>query len=57
MARGRNPDGSTVTRLAVIPGDGIGPEVVRSGVAVMQAAASNDASLELEFEEFPWGSE
>ncbi len=57
MAGGRDPNESTVTRVAVIPGDGIGPEVIRSGMAVMQAAASNDASLELEFEEFPWGSE
>ena len=57
MVRGRDPGDSTVTRVAVIPGDGIGPEVVRSGVAVMQAAASVDSSQELEFEEFPWGSE
>ena len=57
MARRRDSGGVTVTRVAVIPGDGIGPEVVRSGIAVMRTVASNDSSLELQFEEFPWGSE
>ena len=44
-------------RVAVVPGDGIGVEVTRAGVAVMQAAMRGDDSAGLEFEEFPWGCE
>jgi tartrate dehydrogenase/decarboxylase / D-malate dehydrogenase len=46
-----------MVRVAVIGGDGIGPEVVRMGVEVLRAAAEADDSLGLEFEEFPWGCE
>ena len=38
-------------RIAVIPGDGVGPEVVAQGLKAIQAVCS-----ELEFETFPWGS-
>jgi tartrate dehydrogenase/decarboxylase / D-malate dehydrogenase len=48
---------NAVTRVAVVPGDGIGVEVTRAGVAVMQAATRGDDSAGLEFEEFPWGCE
>lgn len=37
-------------RIAVIPGDGVGKEVVPEGLKVIQALG-----LPLEFEEFPWG--
>jgi 3-isopropylmalate dehydrogenase len=43
-------------RIAVIPGDGVGPEVIREGVKVLQAA-SEVAGGELSFEEFPYGGE
>ena len=46
-----------MVNVAVIGGDGIGPEVVRSGMRVMEAAAEADDSLELSFTEFPWGCE
>lgn len=46
-----------MTRIAVIPGDGIGPEVIESGIRVLEAACKLDESLELEFTEFPWGCE
>jgi tartrate dehydrogenase/decarboxylase/D-malate dehydrogenase len=46
-----------VVEIAVIGGDGIGPEVVRAGMAVLEAAAKEDPSLELNFTEFPWGCE
>jgi tartrate dehydrogenase/decarboxylase/D-malate dehydrogenase len=39
-------------RIAVIPGDGIGREVVPSGLAVVRAAASGE--LEIETVELPW---
>jgi tartrate dehydrogenase/decarboxylase / D-malate dehydrogenase len=43
--------------VAVIGGDGIGPEVVGAGMRVLEAAAESDPSLELSFTEFPWGCE
>lgn len=43
-----------MARIAVIGGDGIGPEVTGAGVKVMQAA---EQSSTLEFTEFPWGCE
>lgn len=42
---------------AVIPGDGIGKEVVAEGVRVLEAAAEIDGGLRFEFETFPWGCE
>jgi tartrate dehydrogenase/decarboxylase / D-malate dehydrogenase len=46
-----------VVEIGVIGGDGIGPEVVRAGMQVLEAAAEDDPSLELAFTEFPWGCE
>ena len=39
-------------KIAVIPGDGIGKEVIPAGVQVLRALG-----LDLEIEEFPWGSD
>jgi len=44
-------------KIAVIPGDGIGPEVIREGVKVLNAAAEAKPGLKLEFVEFPYGAE
>ena len=45
-------------KIAVIPGDGIGPEVIREGVKVLKAAEEVTPGLELEFiNNFPYGSE
>lgn len=41
-------------RVAVIPGDGIGPEVVPEGARVLQAAARR-FGFRVETVEFPWG--
>jgi 3-isopropylmalate dehydrogenase len=41
----------------VIPGDGIGPEVIREGIKVLRAAATATPKLSLEFVEFPFGAE
>src|SRR5918997_379217 len=46
-----------MVRVAVIGGDGIGGEVVGAGMRVLEAAAERDPSLDLSFEEFPWGCE
>ncbi|MEM2878723.1 MAG: isocitrate/isopropylmalate dehydrogenase family protein [Candidatus Hadarchaeales archaeon] len=44
-------------RIAVIPGDGIGPEVVREGIKVLNAAADSTPGLKLDFVEYPYGAE
>ena len=44
-------------RIAVIPGDGIGTEVVNEGLKVLKKVAELDGSFEFEFTHFPWGCE
>ena len=44
-------------RIAAIPADGIGTEVIAAGLEVLQAAAARDGGFRLSVEEFPWGSE
>ena len=44
-------------KIAVIAGDGIGPEVISEGVKVLQHIASLDENINFEFEHFPWGCE
>lgn len=44
-------------RIASIPGDGIGPEVISAGVEVLQAVAQRDGGFALAVETFPWGSD
>ena len=46
-----------VHKVAVIPGDGIGPEVLREGVKVLNAVAEADGGFRFDFEWFPWGCE
>ena len=46
-----------IFRVAVIGGDGIGPEVIGAGMRVLEAATEQDPSLDLSFTEFPWGCE
>src|SRR5215213_8070880 len=43
-------------RIAVIPGDGIGPEVVREAVRVLRHLQQTKG-LELELVDFDWGAE
>ncbi len=42
-------------RIAAIPGDGIGKEVIPEGQKVLQAIAAKEQSLKFEFESFDWG--
>lgn len=44
-------------KIAVIPGDGIGPEVVAEGIKVLKTISEIDKSFDLEFDYFPWGCE
>jgi tartrate dehydrogenase/decarboxylase / D-malate dehydrogenase len=43
--------------IAAIPGDGIGTEVIKAGVEVIQALASRDGGFSLSIEDFDWGTE
>ena len=43
--------------IALIPGDGIGPEVVAEGVIVLKAIEEMDANISFRFTELPWGCE
>ncbi|TFJ94221.1 tartrate dehydrogenase [Lentibacillus salicampi] len=43
--------------IALIPGDGIGPEVVAEGVNVLKAIEELDSGLTFSFTAFPWGCE
>jgi len=43
-------------KIAVIPGDGVGIEVVAEGRKVLQAAARRERDLRLAFRSFGWGS-
>lgn len=45
----------SVYKIAVIPGDGIGPEVIAEGVKVLNAVSKLDGSFSFEFTTFPWG--
>ena len=42
-------------KVAVIGGDGIGPEVIAEGIKVLNAAAQKDGGFRFEFTHFPWG--
>ncbi|MBN8488426.1 MAG: hypothetical protein J0M20_11980 [Burkholderiales bacterium] len=44
-------------RIASIPGDGIGKEVVPAGQAVLQALADHGGGFAVEFETFGWGGD
>ena len=43
--------------IAVIAGDGIGPEVITEAVKVLKTIAEIDGRFEMHFTEFPWGCE
>lgn len=44
-------------KIASIPADGIGPEVIEAGIAVLKAIAKKNGNFTLNFEEFDWSSE
>ncbi len=44
-------------KIAVIAGDGIGPEVIAEGVKVLKKVAELDGTFDFEFTHFPWGCE
>lgn len=42
-------------RIAAIPADGVGTEVVAAGRAVLDALAADSGAFAFEWQEFPWG--
>src|SRR5512147_1594060 len=44
-------------RIATIPGDGIGKEVVPAGQQVLEALAKRSSTFRFEFENFDWGGD
>jgi tartrate dehydrogenase/decarboxylase/D-malate dehydrogenase len=44
-------------KIAAIPGDGIGKEVIPAGLAVLRALEKRCGDFELRVDEFPWGSD
>ncbi|RYF38010.1 MAG: hypothetical protein EOO25_18120, partial [Comamonadaceae bacterium] len=44
-------------RIACIPGDGIGKEVIPAGQAVLQALARAEGNLAFQFTSFGWGGD
>ena len=44
-------------RIAVIAGDGIGPEVIAEGEKILKRAARLDGTFNFSFTHFPWGCE
>lgn len=44
-------------KLAVIPGDGVSPEVIAEGRKVLDALVGGTEGLSFSYSEFPWGSD
>ena len=44
-------------RIAAIPADGIGKEVIPAGLRVLEALAGRVGDFRLDVTEFPWGSD
>lgn len=44
-----------VYKIAVVAGDGIGPEVLAEGIKVLDRVAELDGGFKFEFTHFPWG--
>lgn len=44
-------------KIAVIPGDGIGPEVMKEAVRVLDTVSQLDGRFRFEFTTYPWGCE
>jgi tartrate dehydrogenase/decarboxylase/D-malate dehydrogenase len=44
-------------KIAAIPGDGIGPEVIAAGLEALEVCAERDDGFRLDVEHFDWGSD
>ena len=53
---GETPPGRPSYKIASIPADGIGPEVVSAGIQALTTLAQALDKFDLNFEHFQWGS-
>ena len=44
-------------KIAAIPGDGIGIEVIAAGLKALEILAARDKGFKLKVENFPWSSD
>ena len=44
-------------KIAAIPGDGIGSEVIAAGIRALDACAARDGGFSFSFDHFDWGSD
>jgi tartrate dehydrogenase/decarboxylase / D-malate dehydrogenase len=44
-------------KIALVPGDGIGKEVIPAGRRVLEALAASESDFKFDFESFPWGGD
>ena len=44
-------------KIASIPADGIGPEVIAAGIRVLQAVCARNTEIDMSFTHFDWGSD
>ena len=52
-----NPAAMKTYKIAGIPGDGIGQEVIAAGLEVLDALAKRDGGFQVKVEHFDWGSD
>ncbi len=45
-----------ILKIASIPADGIGPEVVSAGIEAIEAACARNTEIQIDFTHFDWGS-
>lgn len=57
MQPGKKKKSRKSYRIAVVPGDGIGPEVIREGLKVVRAALDQAGTLPVEFTELKGGAD
>lgn len=51
-----HPNKTHKYRIASIPGDGIGPEVVEAAIEVVKKLAETLKTFTIEFDHIPWGT-
>jgi len=44
-------------KIAIIPGDGIGPEVIAEGIKILKCISDFNPEIQFQLQEFPWGCE
>ncbi|ALS79427.1 tartrate dehydrogenase [Planococcus kocurii] len=47
----------TTYKIAVLPGDGIGPDVTKEAIKVLESLKRQDPTFNIDFQQFEWGSE